>query len=109
MGSPGTACRTASHAPDQVAGTSIGANRGAGGHHHLPDPVQPDCCLRHLGKLGWGLGGDRGTGPQGLLDGAELTALVLAVADAGLYHRGGQHISTVQAGDLLVGHTVDGD
>jgi hypothetical protein len=94
------------HRPDQVSRAAVGPGRRPGRHHHLPDPVEADRGLRHLGQLRRGLGRHRRARAQRLLDRAEPAALVLGVPDAGLHHRRGQHVPAVQARDLLVAHPV---
>ena len=95
-------------APGQVGGAAVPAGRGARGHDHLPHAVEADGGLSDLGQLGRGLHRHGGAGRQGLLDGAEAAALLLAVADAGLDDGGREDVLAVQPGDLLVAHPVGG-
>ena len=82
---------------------------GAGGHHHVLDAVQRHRRPRHLGQLRRGFMGDGAALLERLLDGAELAGdLAVVIADAGLQHGGGEHVPTVQGGDVRIGHAVVG-
>ena len=88
---------------------SVGGVGRARGHHHVLDAVEEHGGAGDLRELLRRLVGDGSPGRERLSDGAELAGLGAAlVADAGLQHRGGEHVAPVQHGDLRIGHPVEG-
>ena len=61
-GQPGHRGLDRPHAPGQMPRAAVGSRRGAGGHHHLRDAVEPHRGLGDLGQLGGPL--DRGGGAR---------------------------------------------
>ena len=93
----------------QDRGTAVVAGRRARGHHHVGDAVELDGGLGDLGELRRRLALDGAAGGERLADGAELAGLGAAlIADAGLQHRGGEHVAAVQHRDLPIGDAVRG-